>query len=125
MRSIVQVMLNAQRTLLRASATAPEHQALLADLRQQVHDPVLAHYLRRVEQGSKGVAEVRNGICSGCHMRLPSGVLGALMKPHDLLLCETCGAYLYLPDEEVARLLPARPVARRAKARPAAVRPAA
>ena len=98
--------------MLQSPSATPERNAVVGSLRQQVPEPVLAHYLRRIEQGDKGVAEVRNGVCSCCHMRVPSSVLGALLKPHDLLLCETCGAYLYLPQEESNRLLPPKPAAK-------------
>jgi hypothetical protein len=32
-------------------------------------------------------------------MRLPLGVIMTLKHGHDLQLCDSCGRYLYLPDE--------------------------
>jgi hypothetical protein len=36
-------------------------------------------------------------VCTGCHMRLPIGVVTTLMHGLDIQLCDTCGRYLYLP----------------------------
>ncbi|PTY08336.1 hypothetical protein DB347_01765 [Opitutaceae bacterium EW11] len=104
-------MLSAQPTLLRVPSTSPEHQAVVAGLREQVPNPILAHYLRLVEQGRKGVAPVRHGVCTACHMRVPASMTGSLMKQDDLTLCENCGCYLFLPAEEMQAMLPKKPVA--------------
>lgn len=111
MRTLIEKLLAAQTTLLREPATAPEHQAVVAGLREQIPNPVLAHYLRLVEQGRKGVAAVRHNVCTACHMRVPASLTGALMKQNDLTLCENCGCYLYLPEDELQAILPKKPVA--------------
>ncbi len=58
---------------------------------------ILGHYDRLVARGKKGVALVRNQVCTGCHMRLPIGTINTLMQGTDIRLCDTCGRYLYLP----------------------------
>jgi predicted nucleic acid-binding Zn-ribbon protein len=68
-------------------------------LRKSVPEPILAHYDRLAARGKKGVAIVRNGVCTGCHMRLATGAMGTLMRREDIQLCGTCGRYLYLPEE--------------------------
>lgn len=90
-----------------------------AKLRAQVPAPVLAHFDRLIAQGQKGVAEVRHGVCSACHLRLPAAVTASGATDEDLHLCENCGAYLRFPEETAA---PAKlPVASRtARARQAA-----
>lgn len=57
---------------------------------------ILGHYDRLVARGKKGVALVRNQVCTGCHMRLPIGTINTLMQGTDIQLCDTCGRYLYL-----------------------------
>jgi predicted nucleic acid-binding Zn-ribbon protein len=68
------------------------------ELRGQIPAPILAHYDRLRVRGKKGVAVVRNQVCTGCHMRLPIGTINTLMQGQEIQLCETCGRYLYLPD---------------------------
>jgi len=72
-----------------------------AELRNSIPQPVLAHYDRLVVRGKKGVALVRNQVCTGCHMRLPIGTINTLMQNHDVQLCDSCGRYLYLVEEQV------------------------
>src|SRR4051812_24210777 len=75
-----------------------------AELRALVPQPILAHYDRLVVRGKKGVAIVRNQVCTGCHMRLPIGTINTLMQGQDIQLCDSCGRYLYLlePTEATA-----------------------
>lgn len=87
----------------------------IADLRANIPEPILGHYDRLRARDKKGVAVVRNQVCSGCHMRLPIGVITTLMQDRDIQLCDSCGRYLYLelqavPVEPVA---PVKPVKKR------------
>jgi hypothetical protein len=68
----------------------------IAELRGKIPVPILGHYDRLVVRGKKGVAMVRDQVCTGCHMRLPMAVIMTLMHGHDVQLCDTCGRYLYL-----------------------------
>jgi predicted nucleic acid-binding Zn-ribbon protein len=70
---------------------------------------IVAHYDRLVARGKKGVAIVRNQVCTGCHMRLPIGTINTLMQGHDIQLCDSCGRYLVLAEPEPAK--PEEPVA--------------
>lgn len=72
------------------------------ELRKVIPQPILGHYDRLVARGKKGLAAVRNQVCTGCHMRLPIGTINTLMQNQDIQLCDTCGRYLYLPPEETA-----------------------
>ena len=98
------------------------------ELRAQIPPQILGHYDRLVARGKKGVAVVRNQVCTGCHMRLPIGTINTLMQGTDIQLCEICGRYLYLPDpaesqfvEKVAATKPAsKPRKRKAIAHVAA-----
>jgi hypothetical protein len=95
---------------------------LIADLRAAVPEPILGHYDRLRARDKKGVAVVRNQVCSGCHMRLPIGVITTLMQDRDIQLCDSCGRYLYLELQEVPAepVVPIKPVKKRkSKAVPA------
>lgn len=85
----------------------------IAELRAKVPEPILGHYDRLRARDKKGVAVVRNQVCSGCHMRLPVGVINTLMQDRDIQLCDSCGRYLYLeaavaPAPEPAPAKPAK-----------------
>jgi len=79
-----------------------DSEKVIAELRGKVPAPVLGHYDRLVARGKKGLAAVRNQVCTGCHMRVPMAVVMTLMRDHDIQLCDTCGRYLYLPAEAEA-----------------------
>lgn len=103
MKAIVEHMFRVQKLLQPGNNPIEEQQAVLRKLRETVPPPILAHYLRLVQNGRNGVAAVRHGVCGECHIRVPSGTLAALARPSDLHLCESCGCYLVLPTEEIAR----------------------
>jgi len=68
-------------------------------LRAKIPAQILGHFDRLVARGKKGVAVVRNQVCTGCHMRVPIGAINTLRQGQDIQLCESCGRYLYLPPE--------------------------
>jgi predicted nucleic acid-binding Zn-ribbon protein len=74
-------------------------EASMAELRAQIPSQILGHYDRLVVRGKKGVAMVRDQVCTGCHMRLPIGAIMTLMHEQDIQLCESCGRYLYLAPQ--------------------------
>src|SRR3989304_1645304 len=73
--------------------------ALIAELRGKIPPQILGHYDRLRVRGKKGLTAVINQVCTGCHMRLPLAVIMTLKHDQDIQLCDTCGRYLYLPDE--------------------------
>ncbi len=82
-------------------------EATIAELRAKVPAPILGHYDRLIARGKKGIVPVLNQVCTGCHMRLPIGVITTLMHAEDIQLCDSCGRYLYLPDPAPAAEAPA------------------
>jgi len=76
--------------------------ASIAELRGKIPPQIIAHYDRLLARGKKGVAAVRNQVCTGCHMRVPIGVVATLMHDTDIQICESCGRYLYLSDSPPA-----------------------
>jgi predicted nucleic acid-binding Zn-ribbon protein len=93
--------------------TEPNAQAKMAELRALIPPQIMGHYDRLIARGKKGVAVVRNQVCTGCHMKLPIGTINTLMQGQDIQLCDTCGRYLYLPspaeNELVDKLAAAKP----------------
>jgi predicted nucleic acid-binding Zn-ribbon protein len=70
----------------------------IAELRGKIPPQILGHYDRLVAHGKKGLAAVRDQVCTGCHMHLPIGVVTTLMHDDDIQLCDNCGRYLYLAE---------------------------
>ena len=86
-----------------AETSDKDAEAQRGELRSRVPQPILGHYDRLVARGKKGVAIVRNQVCTGCHMRLPIGTINTLMRGQDIQLCDTCGRYLVLAEPEAIR----------------------
>ena len=77
---------------------AGKDEKLVAGLRARIPPQILGHYDRLMARGKQGIVAVRHQTCTGCHMRLPIGVISTLMHGTDVQLCDTCGRYLYLPE---------------------------
>ena len=50
----------------------------------------------RKRKAGVAVAPVQNGICSACHVTLPTGVVNSLRGATSLVVCPSCGRYLVL-----------------------------
>ena len=98
MKDLLQNLLRLQE-LEFAEVRSGSAEAAISQLRRKIPLPILEHYDRLVVRGKKGVAIVRNQVCTGCHMRIPIGAINTLMHGDDIQMCETCGRYLYLPPE--------------------------
>jgi predicted nucleic acid-binding Zn-ribbon protein len=97
-------LLALQTLELNPKTPAPEQETEILKLREKVPVPILAHFDRLIARGRKGVATVRNGACGECHLRLPSGTVAVLACTNDVHLCDNCGRYLHLPDDERTRV---------------------
>ena len=86
----------------------PEMEQQANELRATIAPPILAHYDRLLAQGKKGLAAVRNQVCTGCHIRVPRAFVLALMHGDDIQICESCGRYLYLPVQTEPEIPSAR-----------------
>jgi hypothetical protein len=100
MRKFMQRLLALQTLQFDLRPETEEKRAAMEKHREQIPSPLLAHYGRLVQRGKKGVAIVRHGVCSECHLRIPSGTLAALAYDNDVHLCDNCCRYLFLPDDE-------------------------
>lgn len=98
MNKVMQNLLKLQ-TLEFSETKTRDDAAMIAELRGKIPSQILAHYDRLVARGKKGIAAVKNQVCTGCHMRQPLGVIMTLKHGLDIQLCDSCGRYLYLPEE--------------------------
>src|SRR3989442_6039802 len=90
-----------------------------AALRAAIPPTMLQHYERLRARGKKGIAIVRNRVCTGCRMQVPIAVVVTLMRGTVAQVCGNCGRYLCLPDpveaQVVEALVAAKPVSRTRK----------
>ena len=100
MRKIMEQLLALQKLQFDARSRSSESKAEMEKLREKVPMPILAHYERLALRGKKGVAIARNGVCSECHLRITAGKLATLAYTDEVQLCDNCGRYLYLPEDE-------------------------
>jgi predicted nucleic acid-binding Zn-ribbon protein len=71
-------------------------------IRKTIPSVVLAHYDRLLAHGKKGVAIVRNGVCTECHLSVAIGALADLAREGGVQVCGNCGRYLFLPASQPA-----------------------
>jgi predicted nucleic acid-binding Zn-ribbon protein len=95
MKSIMQNLLKLQAIEFSESEN-PADAPARAELRSRIPAQILGHYDRLVARGKKGVAMVRRQTCAACHMSIPLGAILTLTRGDDIVLCESCGRYLYL-----------------------------
>ena len=100
MRKIMEQLLALQTLQFDLPPKTEEGRAAMERYRDRIPSTILRNYERLVLRGKKGVAIVRHGVCSECHLRIPSGTLAALAYDNDVQLCGNCGRYLYLPEDE-------------------------
>jgi predicted nucleic acid-binding Zn-ribbon protein len=75
----------------------------IESLRAPLPTAILGHYDRRKARGKPSIAPVRNGVCGACHLSIPSGRLADLFRKHgELNVCDNCGVFIYLTEEELA-----------------------
>ncbi|NOS70388.1 MAG: hypothetical protein HOP33_10710 [Verrucomicrobia bacterium] len=97
------------RTLAKKTGrSALNSEALMESLRANMLLGVLSHHDRLRSRGRRSIAEVRHGVCSGCHMSLPTGLQAEVQRESTLLKCETCGRFILSAADAVEPPLPAK-----------------
>lgn len=102
MKNIMENLLALQTLQLRAGPVPRTRPAALEAIRKNIPGHVLIHYDRLLAHGKKGVAIVRNGVCTECHISVAIGALAGLAQQGDIRACGNCGRYLFLPPNEPA-----------------------
>jgi len=95
----------------------------VALLRAAIPEGMLTIYDRARARGKKGIALVRNHVCTNCRIQVPIAVTASLAAGM-MQVCGNCGLYLCLPEpgeQPVTRLAeaPAPPRRRKGKSRAA------
>jgi hypothetical protein len=88
-----------KRRIEKKSLPFRELSILSEQIRERLPTAILKHYDLRISKGKLGAAKVRNGICGGCHLSLPSGQLADLRREDVALqVCGYCSVFL-LPED--------------------------
>jgi len=89
------------------SRNTEQYQEMLDKIESQrapLPTSILGHYDRRKARGKLAIAPVLRGVCGACHLSIPSGRVADLRrKPAELNVCDHCGAFIYLHENESAR----------------------
>ena len=101
----------------RSGRSALDSEALMESLRANLPLNVLLQHDRLRARGRRSVAEVKNGVCSGCHMSLPSGTLSEVKRESTLVKCDYCGRFVFQAEEESAPVPPPAPAKERQSSR--------
>ena len=84
-------------------ARAPR-KAKLQVAMEKIKNRMPEHLVQRVEdylqRDRLALVPGDNGICGGCHIRLPNGVSNTIALSDELFLCENCGCLVYAQDDE-------------------------
>jgi len=91
----------------RSGRSALGSEAVMESLRANIPLNVLVQHDRLRARGRQSVAKVKNGVCSGCHMSLPSGTLSEVKRESTLVKCDYCGRFVFVANEESASEPPA------------------
>lgn len=67
-----------------------------AQLASAVDETARARYERLLKsKGDNVIVGVHNGVCGGCHMKLPAQVLVTCQAQREIMACSNCGRILY------------------------------
>lgn len=90
----LQTIARKAKPVARGAAPAPLT-ARQKELRALVPTSILGHFDRMVAQKRPGIAPVVNGVCGGCHLRIPRAHVAGIRASHELDVCDQCGSFIY------------------------------
>ncbi|MBC7169939.1 hypothetical protein H5T54_03260 [Candidatus Bipolaricaulota bacterium] len=67
------------------------------ELFQRVPSRLRGHYARLLASGGSPVVPVVGGVCGGCHLRLVETTVEKVKADREVVTCEHCSRFLYLP----------------------------
>jgi hypothetical protein len=100
MNNIMQDLFALQTLQLQSGSKQRNREGAMEAIRKTIPSAILMHYERLLARGKNGVAIVRNGVCTGCHISVAIGPLAGLAQKGDIRACGNCGRYLFLPANE-------------------------
>lgn len=86
--------------LAKSGAVPPSLTRQIDSLRARIPTSILAHHDRMRLRGKISVASVRRNICGACNLAIPVGHMPGLRLADDLNVCDHCGTFIFLAEEE-------------------------
>jgi len=78
-------------------------QAEREQLAQRLEDPVRQQYERLLKsKGGDGIVDVGQGVCGGCHVKLPVQIVITCKGQKEIVHCPNCGRIVYYDDKRPA-----------------------
>lgn len=71
----------------------------IAAVRARLPNSILAYHDRLAARGQPSVIPITGTSCSGCHLKLPRGILGELALAGRFSVCPNCGVFLWSGEE--------------------------
>ncbi|MBN1154050.1 hypothetical protein JXB12_03935 [candidate division KSB1 bacterium] len=65
------------------------------DLRHRIPVSLLYHYDRLKKRYKRAIVPVKDNICLGCLIKIPSGISASGRSDSEIYFCEGCGRILY------------------------------
>jgi len=69
-------------------------------IREELDEALLARFDKLMERYGFAVAEVLEGACQGCNMRIATKMNSAIEGSNDIYICENCGKFLVSPRKK-------------------------
>jgi len=69
-------------------------------IREELDEALLARFDKLMERYGFAVAEVQDGACQGCNMRIATKMNSAIEGSNDIYICENCGKFLVSPRKK-------------------------
>ncbi len=70
----------------------PTQQSAL--LREEIHEALLERYDKLRRRYQQPVVHVKNGVCTGCFLKVSTGLMSKVRGQTDTLVCENCGRFI-------------------------------
>jgi len=99
-RIILENLLALQNVELVPGKATPERDAQILALRARIPHRLLAHYDSLMANGRKGVAMVRDGLCSECRQLVGASALNGFLHGDPIQICIHCRRFLYWSEPE-------------------------
>lgn len=71
---------------------------LVNKLNTKVEKKIIEKYYNLRENRGKGIVSIKNSVCSGCNMHIPTSLIDAIRNKSQIVCCESCGRILYYID---------------------------
>jgi hypothetical protein len=73
-------------------------------IREELDESLLTRFDKLMERYGFAVAEVLDGACQGCNMRIATKMNSAIEGSNDIYICENCGKFLVSPRKKKKEL---------------------